>query len=173
MRAVLVLVLAACGSAPPNQAPAPATPATNLPPLPRSSIAAVLLHRQELALTDEQVRAMQDIDERLAEVNAKVAEGPTLHRIAPDAGTPQSGLRMTGMGGRGSGGSHGGYKPDPPPQELINAQIEKRQDENDTRSYLRAEQVLTEEQRAKAREYAEQYREALYDRRHPHAIQNP
>ncbi len=38
-------------------------------------------------------------------------------------------------------------------------------DDNDTAAYLRAEEVLRPEQRERAREIAERYREELYDRR--------
>jgi hypothetical protein len=38
-------------------------------------------------------------------------------------------------------------------------------DENDTKAYLDAEEFLTDEQKPKAREIAESYREQLYDRR--------
>jgi hypothetical protein len=40
-------------------------------------------------------------------------------------------------------------------------------DDNDTRAYLEAEQLLTEQQRPRAQEIASAYREALYDQQHP------
>jgi hypothetical protein len=44
--------------------------------------------------------------------------------------------------------------------------IEERVDDNDTHAYLEAEElVLTPEQRDRARDIAEDYREKLYDRR--------
>ena len=44
--------------------------------------------------------------------------------------------------------------------------IEERIDDNDTHAYLEAEEiVLTPEQRERARDIAEDYREKLYDRR--------
>jgi hypothetical protein len=40
-----------------------------------------------------------------------------------------------------------------------------RLDDNDTKAYLDAEEILTEAQRSRARDIAEDYREQLYDRR--------
>jgi hypothetical protein len=166
MRAALalILVLLACGSAPPPSGPSAAPAAVPAaPPLPRSSIAAVLLHRDELGLSDEQVHALQDLDNDLAEANAKIAEGPP-RRPAPDAGTASGsvGMRGTGMG-RGHGQRHAA----PAPAERRGTPVEQRMDDNDTHAFLRAEEILTDAQRDRARDIAEEYREALYDRRHP------
>ena len=180
MRAVLTLILVslACGSAPPppgtpagEAAVHAAQPDKNLPPLPRTSIAAELLHREDLGLDADQVKEMQEIDEQLAEANAKLLEGRHERRANPDAGTAgRGGFGMgpgsgTGMGRRGRGG--GGPRRQASGQaEPSGSAIEQRLEDNDTRAYLRAEQVLTDAQREKAREYAEAYREELYDRRH-------
>jgi hypothetical protein len=51
------------------------------------------------------------------------------------------------------------------PKSNPEASAQDRMDENDTKAYLDAEEVLTEDQKAKAREIAESYREQLYDRR--------
>jgi hypothetical protein len=51
-------------------------------------------------------------------------------------------------------------------QNKAEALLEKMA-ENDTRAYLEAEQALTEQQQAKAREIASEYREALWDSQHP------
>src|SRR5262245_21017667 len=127
---VFVLVGAfACGGAPSSTAPAAPTqakvdPAT-LPPLPRSSIAAVLLHRQELALRDDQVKELQELDEKLAARNVLLREGKpegTAAGSQPSSGTtptpPSSsssgrghGLRMTGANaGSGSGAGFGRHQ---------------------------------------------------------------
>jgi hypothetical protein len=181
MRAVAlgILVLGtACGSSPPPSSSGPAAPlASSQPALPRSSIAAVLLHRDELGLSDDQVHAMQDLDEQLAEANAKL-RAPE-RRLAPDAGTaqqPSAGMsrRGAGMGGMGMGGRMGrgggrryGGVPAANGERAPGRSIADRLDDNDTRAYLEAEKVLTDAQRERARDIAEEYREALYDRRHP------
>src|ERR1700722_5591634 len=72
----LALSQVACASQPPppqSIAPVPTNPAP-LPPLPRSSIAAVVLHRAELGLTDEQVGEMEQRDQQRERENAVVRE---------------------------------------------------------------------------------------------------
>jgi hypothetical protein len=162
-----------CATKPP---PAPAAPpAAALPPLPRSSIAAVVLKRDELHLTDDQVRQMEEIDRRREQADQALRDEPAHAKKAgtsggsppPAGGTGMGGMRggrMGGMGGMGGRRRSGGVSPsagerDRPPT------AEERMDDNDTRAYLEAEAVLDEEQRPKARDIAERYREALYDRR--------
>jgi hypothetical protein len=171
-----LLFFVACGSA---QAPAPPPRETAGPPLPRSSIAAILEHRDELKLTDEQVHGLQDLDNKLADNNGSIT---TEFGSRPDAGPapppPPIGKGIH-MGGAGSGGMSAGAGAGPGQKKpgLVGGvhdfshkrqapSVQDRQDDNDTRFYLRAEQeILTEEQREPAREFAEAYREALYDRR--------
>ena len=45
------------------------------------------------------------------------------------------------------------------------ATAQDRMDEDDTKAYLEGEEILTEPQRARVRDIAEDYREQLYDRR--------
>jgi hypothetical protein len=129
--------------------------------LPRSSIAAILLQRQELGLTPAQVDALTRRDDALAKedeaLRARVAAGTS----SPTSPPPAS----AGMSGRH--GRRGGQRP----QAAGHAPDALTQlDDNDTRAYLEIEeQVLTEAQRPRAREIASTYREALYDRQHPSA----
>jgi hypothetical protein len=130
-----------------------------LPPLPRSSIAAVLEHREELGLTIVQVGQLEDLDERLAQRNAAVRDAPAAQQTKPSAAKPsgRGGMRM----GRGSRGGALNPERTRPPES-----VEERIDDNDTHAYLEAEGiVLTPEQREPARDIAEDYREKLYDRR--------
>jgi hypothetical protein len=149
--------------------------------LPRSSIAAVVSHRAELGLTDEQVGEMERIDlKRDGEDAATRDELAKEHKQAasgrpPGAGSGGSRSAPQGMrgGGMRGGGMHGGRmgggipasgssgvrKPD------RQATLEDRLDENDTKAYLDAENVLTEEQKGRARDIASEYREQLYERR--------
>jgi hypothetical protein len=171
---LLGLFVLGCASAPPP-APAAPPPIVEPPPIvgppaedfPRSSIAAILAHRQELALTSDQLDVLGQRDDALAKEDA-----PLRARLA--AGTSSSTLQSSptpsaGMGGgRHGGGHHGGQHPQqstghaPDPLTQI--------DDNDTRAYLEIEEkVLTEAQRPRAREIASAYREALYDRQHPSA----
>ncbi|HET9035616.1 MAG TPA: hypothetical protein VFN45_05405 [Myxococcaceae bacterium] len=141
-----------CASAPPS--PQPAVPRTV--DLPRSSIAAVLLHRDELGLTSAQLDALSRRDAALAKEDEAL-------RARLTAGT------STGTGNPaaapGRGGRHGGRRP--PPQAHA-PDVLTQLDDNDTRAYLEVEErVLTEAQRPRARQIASEYREALYDQQHP------
>jgi len=155
------LLAAACGSQPPPPA------AADLPPLPRSSIAAVLLHRDELALSDEQVHALQQIDEQLAD---RVAEIKDRVHTPRDGGVARRPPYAGGAGGRGFGSRRGmgrprasGGAPESPNRPNT---VQDHLDDLDTQAYLQAEEeILTDAQREKARDIAEEYREALYDRR--------
>jgi len=179
-----LLLLAACAHAPAEDAPSPAptTPAPQ-PPLDHSSVAAVLAHRGELHLSDDQIQKLEGIDRELLAKNEAIrAEGSAVHKANTTASSVQrsdpsmtrpttdptasgagrmGGGRGMGMGGghrRGSmgGGAAGDSKhPDP----------ESRMDENDTDAYFDAEALLSESQRPRAREIAEEYREQLYDYR--------
>ena len=154
----------ACASAPaPVPAPTAAPPVTaRQADLPRSSIAAILLHRDELALTSAQGQALSARDDALARedeaLRARLSAGSS-------AGSPPP-SPMNGTGGRG--GRHGiRHAPAPAHAPDLLTQL----DDNDTRAYLEIEQqVLTEKQRPPAREIASAYREALYDQQHPSAV---
>jgi hypothetical protein len=136
-------------------------------PLPRSSIAAVVLHRAEIGLTDEQVGEMEQLDRQREAENAAVREEMAKKtrqgQVAPSSNSSSGGMRGGGMhggmrGGR-SPGLGGGKEGDRA------ATLEDRFDENDTKAYLDAEGVLTDGQKERAREIASDYREQLYERR--------
>ena len=153
----LCLSLAACASAPPAPVPRPAG-------LPRSSIAAVLTHRQELALTPDQVSALQQRDDALEREDA-----PLLARMSQTGGSvghPEGGRTAADApAGSGHGGRHG-QRPQVAPAARSEDAL-ARLDDNDTRAYLEVERsVLTESQRPRAREIASRFREELYDRQH-------
>jgi hypothetical protein len=181
----LALSQVACASQPPP--PQPIAPvATNqaaLPPLPRSSIAAVVLHRAELGLTDEQVGEMEQRDQQREGENAAVREemekkgqkgpsAPSSTGGSGNGGAPQGTHGAMG-GGMHGGGMHGGRMGGRSPASGSGggkdadraATLEDRLDENDTKAYLDAESVFTEAQKARAREIASDYREQLYERR--------
>jgi hypothetical protein len=154
-----------------------------LPPLPRSSIAAVVQQRAKLGLTDDQVRDLEEIDQERERADAAFTDEVAQKQKAAQAagagagsGPPGGGTRGGGMGGGGMrgggmrGGGMGGRRG--PPQaghEAANgtapATIQDKLDENDTKAFLDAEQVLTEAQRDPAREIASDYRAQLYERR--------
>jgi hypothetical protein len=155
-----------------------APPVASLPPLPRSSIAAVVLRRQELGLSDDQVRDLELRDQQREKEDAAVRDEAEEKRKAAEArtapsagggggagngsGGPSGGMRGGGMGRRGSRG--GGSSP--PAHVITESSIEDRMDANDTKAYLDAESAsLTEGQKDRAREIASEYREKLYERR--------
>jgi hypothetical protein len=143
-----------------------ASPGTkDLPPLPRSSIAAVLAHRAELHLSEDQVQWLQSRDDRLEKDNAAIREAMAQRKKQLGHGeTDPFGAGM-GAGSRGGRGGHsmGGARGKPANDPLHAAQDQL--DDNDTKAYLDAENLLTEEQRRRAREIAERFREELWDRR--------
>ncbi|HTB58128.1 MAG TPA: hypothetical protein VLC06_09655 [Polyangia bacterium] len=182
----LALSQVACASQPPPPqpiAPVPTNPAA-LPPLPRSSIAAVILHRAELGLTDEQVGEMEQRDQQRERENAAVREEMEKKtqkgQSASSTSTPSGGGGgPQGMQGGGTGGGmhgggmHGGRMGGrSPPSGSSGAKeadraatLEDRLDENDTKAYLDVESVFTEAQKERAREIASDYREQLYEQR--------
>ena len=153
---------------------------TSLPPLPRSSIAAVVQQREKLGLTDDEVRDLEGIDQAREKADAALTdEVARKQKVAQAAaasagsGPPAGGGRSAGMGGGGMrgggmrGGGMGGRRgpPQAAPDRTAPATIQDRLDENDTKAFLDAEDVLTEAQRDAAREIASDYRAQLYERR--------
>jgi hypothetical protein len=150
----------------------------------RSSIAAVIEHRGELDLSDQQIRDLEQRDqEREKEDAALRDEAEKRRKQAQDAkananggnGAGPAGVRGGGTGGGGMrgggmrGGGMGGRAPrtgggNAPPTDR-EASLEDRMDANDTKAYLDIETVLTDAQREPAREIASDYREKLYERR--------
>jgi hypothetical protein len=155
---LLCIVALACASAPPPAPPPIVAPAADLP---RSSIAAILAHREELGLTSGQVDVLSRRDDALAKedeaLRARVATRSTSGSTSPPASPSMGGRHGRRGGQRAPAATHA-------PDALTQL------DDNDTRAYLEVEaQVLTEAQRPAAREIASAYREALYDRQHPSA----
>jgi hypothetical protein len=155
----LAAAVVACASTP-SPRPPPVTPtAEQKPELPRSSIAAILLHREDLGLSPTQVETLVRRDDALARedeaLRARLASSSSSATPAPTP-TPSPGGRAGRHGARRAPAQ--AHAPDPLTQL----------DDNDTRAYLEIEeQVLTEAQRPRAREIASAFREALYDQQHP------
>jgi hypothetical protein len=68
-------------------------------------------------------------------------------------------MRMGGGSGMGGGRHNRGGEG----SERHSDAVAQRIDDNDAQAFLEAESVLTEAQRPRAREIAEQYREQLFD----------
>ena len=66
------------------------------------------------------------------------------------------------MGG-GMGGHHRGGRGSPAEDGDRRSDAVRQMDDNDAKAYLDAEALLTDEQRPRAREIAEQYREQLFE----------
>jgi len=132
--------------------------------LPRSSIAAVLLHRDELGLTRDQIQALEQRDDALAKEEAAIRT-----RLASGSAT-RAGSPPPPSGNPGRGGRRGGR---PPQSQTHPPDLLTQLDDDDTRAFLEAEQLLTEAQRPRAEEIATAYREALYDQQHPSRSHRP
>jgi hypothetical protein len=157
----VALLPLACATAHRKATPAASSAQT---PLPRSSIAAVLQHRGELQLSDEQVRRLQDLDDQLERQNAALRQEADKRQTQ---GQPSGGAFRGAMGGRsGMGGRSIGGSRSPPSNANGPKSIEERIDDNDTSAYLEAEKVLTESQTPQAWEIASRFREESWDWRH-------
>jgi hypothetical protein len=127
-RTTLLLLLAAAGCA--GGRPISRAPPPDQPPLPRSSIVAVLAHRSDLDLTDDQVAALEQADAELQQRLIRLrAEGGLLPAPAagggpgPGGGAPPSGGRGGPSGGVPGGGfgmnmGPGGFQMTPSPGGL-------------------------------------------------------
>jgi hypothetical protein len=174
MRAIgwggLGLLWVACASA---KAAAPAASPATLAPLPRSSLAAVLEHRAELGLTEEQVEKLQARDDQREKADASLRDelaaashgsGSTSSEGSPAPSSSPGG----GMGGHRGGGRMGRSSSSPAAAPGSHAQaIQTKLDDDDTRAFLEAEPVFTDAQREKAEDIAGAYRAQLFDRRTP------
>jgi hypothetical protein len=155
--------------------------------LPRSSVAAVLASAGALHLTPEQFGALEQIDrDRAARVSVlREQRAPAVRKAASAAGArAQGGEQGPAPGGPGAGGGPGGRGPGSaggpsggapgapsgssarPAEDEQRAALQQIDDEEDTRAYLRAEELLGPDQRAQARTIAERYREMRYDTLH-------
>ncbi|HZJ55674.1 MAG TPA: hypothetical protein VFD38_16150, partial [Myxococcaceae bacterium] len=99
--AILGLLGIACASAPPP----PRTAAPRTVDLPRSSIAAMLAHRDELGLAPAQVEALSRRNDALARENEALRARLT---AGSSGGAPPPGTAS------GRGGRHGGRRPQAP-----------------------------------------------------------
>jgi len=180
----VAMCMAACASPAPPPVSVAAKPSSS-PPLPRSSIAAVVLRRAELGLTDAQVGEMEQIDRKREEEDVAARDELEKERKQAASGRPAGpgpgagaaapqGMRGGGMGGGGmrGGGMRGGRMGGGIPAGSSGvkktdrqATLEDRLDDNDTKAYLDAESVLTESQKGRARDIASDYREQLYEQR--------
>src|SRR5262249_16790113 len=117
MRTILLVTAflsVGCASHPPPPAASPPAP---LPPLPRSSIAAVLEHRDEVLLSDDQVRQLERIDQEREKANQALLGAMAKHAgqgsgqrasSAPASAPPGGGGMGMGMGGMRAGRMGGG-----------------------------------------------------------------
>jgi hypothetical protein len=166
--AAVVLLAAACA----HEQPRPLD-LSKLPPLPRSSIAAVIEQRDALGLTGDQVQRLSELDDQRArvdqEIRSKAGEAkPTSSTTQQQSAAAGSGQRGAGSGhmGRGRRGSGFTHREAGDGSASAPRSLQDRLDDIDTDSYLDAEQsVLTPAQRPAARLIAEDFREHLYERR--------
>ncbi|WP_146210169.1 hypothetical protein [Vitiosangium sp. GDMCC 1.1324] len=137
----------------------------------KSSLAVLLEHRVELALTPEQVDRFEKLDFTLHERNVPLHyELESLRAQNKKGNRPWHGGYMGG-GQHDVHGGKGGSTSGPPEAdreklvrrerlELIESKLRQMQD-NDSEAYLEAEKVLTDAQKPRARELFSQEREKL------------
>ncbi|OJT17713.1 hypothetical protein BO221_44985 [Archangium sp. Cb G35] len=139
------------------------------PPVMKSSLAVVLEHRTELALSTEQVAWLEQREQQLQQENAPLKQ--KLEELRPPRGgegrRPPPGEGMgPPMGGR-MGGTGSESAPDRVAMEERMTQARSAMDgmrDNDTRAYNEAETVMTEAQKTQARALITQEREAMRQR---------
>jgi hypothetical protein len=159
VRAVCIAAaILACAQAPSRPAPHTAPPAG--PRLPRSSIMAVLEHRNELELDDAQVAKLLDIEKELERRQDEVRPVRQPARPSDNAGRGDDSGPRRGGHNRGAGDAPRGRTR---PRASPPGSVDRVLDDADTEAYYQAENVLKIEQRERAREIAEQYRENLYN----------
>src|SRR5512133_2802953 len=164
----IALLLAACAT--PRPAPPPAPPAPRPAKLlPSSSVAAVLAHRSELQLDDDQVSRLgelaDDLQRKRERLAAPVTRGPSSSAApaARDSVRPAEDGRGPGRTQPRGGHRGRGEKSHDTPAAPVDP--ESAWNEADTAAYLRAESLLRPEQRDRARDIAERFREDLYEQR--------
>src|SRR4051812_44852960 len=125
MSRVLLLVVLGAGLELAGCAERKPLPRPELPPLPRSSIAAILQRRADLGLTDDQAQKLQARDDQLETENAGLHE--------PGTNRKRGGMGMGGGGGGMRGGSHrGGWSGGGAQRESHIESVQEQRDANDT-----------------------------------------
>jgi hypothetical protein len=139
----------------------------------KTSLAVLLEHRAELALTAEQVDRFEKMDFTLHEKNIGLQyQLETLRAQSKKDSRPWHGGYMGG-GTHDAHGGKGGSTSGPPDAEKerlvrrerlerIESTLRQMQD-NDTASYMEAEKVLSDAQKLRARELFSQERETLLE----------
>jgi len=153
VRAALSAALLALACARAQKAP-PAPAALASP----DSIAAVLAHRGELALDDEQAAALLKIEKELQREDAEARDRLAAREATTPGGTGRP-SRRRGRGGEASG------EPSRPERADREEALAEAVAENDTRAFLRTKPIFQADQWRRAREIAEQYRVDYADRR--------
>ena len=130
-------------------------------PLPPSSIAALIAHRADLDLTDEQIAQLDEIDrkresaDRAVEVDLQDQVGDqTQARIR--MGNPQMKNMQTRVGrlARENSPTH-----EPPAEGDYFDVAQQRLDENDQKAWTDAQPILNDQQKALAQTIVDQYRQ--------------
>ncbi|HEX5749264.1 MAG TPA: hypothetical protein VFZ09_23750 [Archangium sp.] len=134
------------------------------PPVMKSSLAVVLEHRTELALSTEQVAWLEQREQQLQQENAPLKQ--KLEELRPPRGEGRRPPPGEGMAPP-AGGPGGEGAPDRAAMEERMTQVRSIMDgmrDNDTRAYDEAETVMTEAQKTQARAFITQEREAMRQR---------
>jgi len=169
-RALLVFVTVGCAT----QKGPPPTLWKPQPPLPASSIGALIAHRADLDLTDDQVAQLTEIDhkresaDRGVEVDLQDQVGDQSQaRIR--MGNPQMKNMRTRVGqlARENSPTH-----EPPAEGDYFDVAQQRLDENDDKAWKDAQPLLNDQQKALGQTIVEQYRQDR-DKQHEEFLKHP
>jgi hypothetical protein len=156
----IALLAAACASERPAQRPA-SRPAAEKP-LARSSVAALLEHRAELALRDDQVAQLSAVDVKLAQANDQLRASAEAQLAAPGAGVSANHSQQTGRGSPRRCMSCGSGRPEEAIEDpAIRVRLQELVDDNDRKAFASVEPLLDPGQRAIARAVVARYFEQL------------
>jgi len=158
--AAVALLTAACASDRPGQHPA-SRPA-DAQPLARSSIAALLEHRGELALRDDQVAQLTAVDAKLAQANDQLRASAQAQLDVPGASVSANRDQQAGRGSPCRCMTCGSGRPEETIEDpRIRARLQELIDDNDRKAFASVEPLLDDGQRAIGRAIVARYFDQL------------
>lgn len=158
--AAVTLLTVACASE--RTAQRPASRPADAQPLARSSIAALLEHRAELLLRDDQVAQLTAVDARLAQANDQLRASAEAQLDVPGASVSANRSQQAGRGSPCRCMSCGSGRPEEAIEDpRIRARLQELIDDNDRKAFASVEPLLDDGQRAIARAIVARYFQRL------------